>query len=279
MAKNKTPEQQALEREVKKERKRAKQLVRRATKRGFSFPENIVPDLPKTITEATLRKYKRLTPEYLYSKAVYVSPEGITYTGSQRRSQERSESSQKAAVTRQRYYEDRWKRDFEEQLARQRELEAEKWLDYQLENDYNELWYDKPQETQQGYGQAPTTETRYVLEKIRSMIADWEPRDVWSIDLTEYKRKDRNLLSSTFEGIIAREGEEYVALRCQEYADVLVSIAEQVLYDSGDSYKTRGVDGVNQQIQLFAQIISGRPLTVRESMEFTDFAEQTGVYE
>lgn len=264
MAKKKTPEQQALEREVKKERKRARQLVTRATKRGFSFPENIVPDLPKNITEATLRKYKRLTPEYLYSKAVYVSPEGTVYTGSQRRTQERSESSQKAAETRKQYYETqaRMDREYQEYLQDKQEQEWTAQL-----------------ESKQGYGQAPTTETRYVLEKIRSMIANWEPRDIWSIGLTEYKRKDRDLLSSTFEGIIAREGEEYVALRCQEYADVLVSIAEQVLYDSGSDYKSRGVDGVNQQIQLFAQIISGRPLTVRESMEFTDFAEQTGVYE
>lgn len=255
MAKGKTPDQQVLEREVKKERKRAKQLVRRATKRGFSFPENIVPDLPKKITEATLRKYKRLTPEYLYSKAVYISPEGTVYTGSQRRSQERSKASQKAAETRQRFYESLSRAESEDSTP----PEAESW---------------------QGYGPAPTPESRLVLNQLRDMIANWQPRDVWSISLAELKRKDRDLLGRTLEGIVSREGEEAVARRCQDNAEILVALADKILYDSGDSYKTRGVDGVNQQIQRFGEIIQGRPLTVRESMEYTEYGEQnTGVYE
>ena len=259
MAKKKTPEQQALEREVKKERKRAKQLVTRATKRGFSFPENIVPDLPKNITEATLRKYKRLTPEYLYSKAVYVSPEGTTYTGSQRRSQERSEASQKAAETvRNRYYESQFKADVESG-----------------ESSYSD--YKHPRQSNE---QAKSTEVTFVLDEIRSMIANWQPRDVWSIALAELKRRDRDLLDRTLEGIVSREGEEVIASRCQANAEILVSLADKILYDSGDSYKTRGVDGVNQDIQKFAEILQGRPLTVRESMEYTEYGEQnTGVYE
>ena len=265
MAKKKTPEQQALEREVKKERKRAKQLVRRATKRGFSFPENIVPDLPKKITEATLRKYKRLTPEYLYSKAVYVSPEGTIYTGSQRRAQERSEASQKSAETRARFY------------------RAERWLDYELDNPIWDDEYEQAKqdfESKQGYGPAPTPESRLVLNQLRDMIANWQPRDVWSIALAELKRKDRDLLDRTLEGIVAREGEDAVARRAQDNAEILVALADKILYDSGDSYKTRGVDGVNQQIQQFAEILQGRPLTVRESMEYTEYGEQnTGVYE
>lgn len=264
MAKKKTPEQQALEREVKKERKRARQLVTRATKRGFSFPADIVPDLPKTITEATLRKYKRLTPEYLYSKAVYVSPEGTIYTGSQRRVQERSESSQKAAETRKQYYESqaRMDREYQDYLQDQQERE-----------------WTAQSESQQGYGPAPSPQSTLVLNTIRQMIENWSPRDVWSITLTALKKQDRDLLRSVLEGTIAREGEDVVAQRCEENAEELFSIVDRVLYDSGNSYKTRGVDGVNQDIQRFAEIIMGRSMTVRESMEFTEYGEQTGVYE
>lgn len=272
MAKEKTPEQQALEREVKKQRKRIQQFVRRAQKRGFSFPENIVPTLPKKITEKTLSRYKAMTPDSLYKKSVYIDYQGtfidskrVTIKGTERRKQERHIAAVRAAQTRQRYYEEK----------RRRELEYRNWDETYTDN----YFITSDEESQQGYGPAPTTQVKFVLNKIRELIDSWTPRDIWSISLAELKRKDRDLLSSTFEGIIAREGENIVAERCEANAELLVSLVEQILYDSGDSYKSRGVDGVNRQIQLFAQIIMGRPLTVQESMEFTDFAEQTGVYE
>lgn len=266
MAKEKTPEQQALEKEVKKQRKRIQQFVRRAQKRGFSFPENIVPTLPKKITEKTLSRYKAMTPEQLYKKSIYTDYQGtfidrkvVTIKGTERRKQERHIAAVRAAQTRQRYYEARMK--------------AEREATTRPMPDYNH-------ESQQGYGPAPTPETKYVLNELRDMIANWQPRDVWSIGLAELKRKDRDLLDRTLEGIVAREGEDAVASRCQANAEILVALADKILYDSGDSYKTRGVDGVNQDIQKFAEIIQGRPLTVRESMEYTEYGEQnTGVYE
>ena len=282
MAKNKTPEQQALEKEVKKQRKRVQQFVNRAKKRGYTFSENIVPSLPKKITEKTLSRFKKLTPEVLYQKAIYVSPEGTIIQGNVRRARERVEASQKAAITRRRYY--------EEQLAKERERylnehknEIDEWFDYERDNplwddDLEEAWEDY-QQSQQGYGPAPTPQSKLVLNNIRTMIENWVPRDIWSISLTELKKKDRDLLLSVLDGTIAREGEDVVAKRCEENAEELYSIVDRVLYDSGNSYKTRGVDGVNQDIQRFAQIIMGRSVTVRESMEFTEYGEQTGVYE
>lgn len=253
MAKEKTPEQQALEREVKKQRNRIQQFVRRAQKRGFSFPENIVPKLPKKITEKTLSRYKSMTAEKLYTKAIFVSEDGTKVKGTERLKQERATKLKKASEIRKKHYEGRT-----------------------TEGEVAATGVDN---SKQGYGTAPTTQVTFVLNKIRELIDSWTPRDIWSITLTELKRKDHDLLASTFEGIIAREGENTVAARCEANAELLISLVEQILYDSGDSYKSRGVDGVNRQIQLFAQIIMGRPLTVQESMEFTDFAEQTGVYE
>ena len=270
MAKEKTPEQQALEREVKKQRKRIQQFVRRAQKRGFSFPENIVPTLPKKITEKTLSRYKSMTPEQLYKKSVYTDYQGtfieskrVTIKGTERRKQERHIAAIRAAQTRRRYYEAR--------MRIEREVAAISPSDYEF--------ITSDEQSQQGYGPAPTPQSKLVLNQLREMIANWTPRDIWSIALSELKRKDVNLLSSTFEGIIAREGEDAVAKRCEENAETLVALAERIMYDSGDSYKTRGVDGVNQDIQHFAEIIMGRSMTVRESMEFTEYGEQTGVYE
>ena len=69
--KRQSAEQQAINKAYAKERNRVKSFVRRAEKRGYSFPESIVPSIPKRKTEASIRKLKKLTKEVLYSKASY----------------------------------------------------------------------------------------------------------------------------------------------------------------------------------------------------------------
>lgn len=69
--KRQTAKQQAINKAYAKERNRVKSFVRRAEKRGYSFPESIVPSIPKRKTEASIRKLKKLTKEMLYSKASY----------------------------------------------------------------------------------------------------------------------------------------------------------------------------------------------------------------
>lgn len=69
--KGQTAKQQAINKAYAKERNRVKSFVRRAEKRGYSFPESIVPSIPKRKTEASIRKLKKLTKEVLYSKASY----------------------------------------------------------------------------------------------------------------------------------------------------------------------------------------------------------------
>jgi hypothetical protein len=49
-----------------KQLKRIKQFIRRAEKRGFIFEEDIIPQKPKKVTKASVRKLEKLTPEKLY---------------------------------------------------------------------------------------------------------------------------------------------------------------------------------------------------------------------
>lgn len=69
--KRQSAKQQAINKAYKKERNRVKSFVRRAEKRGYIFPESIIPSNPKRKTEASIRKLKKLTKEMLYSKASY----------------------------------------------------------------------------------------------------------------------------------------------------------------------------------------------------------------
>lgn len=69
--KRQSAEQQAINKAYAKERNRVRSFVRRAEKRGYSFPESILPSIPKRKTEASIRKLKKITKEVLYSKAYY----------------------------------------------------------------------------------------------------------------------------------------------------------------------------------------------------------------
>lgn len=101
MAKGKsksTPNQRAYAKQVK----RIKQFIRRAEKRGYQFPENVLPQKPKRVTQASIRKLVQLTPEKLYQKAVYGGEAsfGEIVKGTEGLKLERKVRAQKAAQTR-----------------------------------------------------------------------------------------------------------------------------------------------------------------------------------
>lgn len=101
MAKRKskqTPNQRAYAKQVK----RIKQFIRRAEKRGYQFSENVLPQQPKMVTQASIRKLAQLTPEKLYKKAVYggEASGGEILKGTEGIKLERKVRAQKAAQTR-----------------------------------------------------------------------------------------------------------------------------------------------------------------------------------
>ena len=100
--KGQTAKQQAINKAYAKERNRVKSFVRRAEKRGYSFPESIVPSIPKCKTEASIRKLKKLTKEVLYSKASYggEATSGEIVSGKEGLKLERQLRAKRAAETR-----------------------------------------------------------------------------------------------------------------------------------------------------------------------------------
>ena len=61
--------------EYNKQRKRIQNFLSRARKKGFIFEENVLPEIPKRVTKASVRRLAKLTSQELYKKAVYVSRE------------------------------------------------------------------------------------------------------------------------------------------------------------------------------------------------------------
>lgn len=87
--------------EYNKERRRIQNFLRRAEKRGYIDTEDILPPVPKTVTQASVRRLKKLTANELYKKMKFVDREtGAIYSGTRGREIEREQAGKKAARTR-----------------------------------------------------------------------------------------------------------------------------------------------------------------------------------
>lgn len=101
MAGRKSTTNLIAEHEYNRELKRIKQFLRRASKRGFIWGDNVIPKRPKIITEKSVAKLKRLTPDVLYKKGEYVEAStGELLSGVNGRTLERKAAAQKAKETR-----------------------------------------------------------------------------------------------------------------------------------------------------------------------------------
>lgn len=100
--KKQSAKQQAINKAYAKERKRIKSFLRRASKRGYHFPEDVIPAIPKRKTEASIRKLKRLTTDVLYVKATYggSASYGEVVSGIEGRKLEREARAKRARETR-----------------------------------------------------------------------------------------------------------------------------------------------------------------------------------
>lgn len=94
--------QTPAERAYSKQVKRIKQFISRAEKRGYQFSENVLPQRPKRVTQASVRKLAKLTPDKLYQKAVYggLASKGEIVPATEGVKLERSFRAKKAAETR-----------------------------------------------------------------------------------------------------------------------------------------------------------------------------------
>lgn len=84
----------------RRERQRIQQQINRMTKRGYDVPE-LLPKIPKKITEASVHRLKKLTAEKLYKESRFIDIEtGELLTGKQGQLIENKQRAQRAAQTR-----------------------------------------------------------------------------------------------------------------------------------------------------------------------------------
>lgn len=61
--------------EYRKQRKRIQSTINRLKKDGYFPAMNILPDIPKKITQGSVRRLQKIDTEYIYKKSVYVDIE------------------------------------------------------------------------------------------------------------------------------------------------------------------------------------------------------------
>lgn len=97
MSRKLTPNQQ----EWKKEVRRLQQFIRRAKKRGYIIPPEIIPEKPTIITKKQLSKIKSINPQKIYEAAQYFNPEtGKLISGTAGRAIERRKTARKIQQSR-----------------------------------------------------------------------------------------------------------------------------------------------------------------------------------
>ena len=95
MAKRKlTPIQQ----QYRKERRRIQNAMNRLEKQGYVLPEDLLPSMPKKVTQASINRLKKITTEAIYKKSVRLDTEtGETTPGIVARDKARSQRAKEAA--------------------------------------------------------------------------------------------------------------------------------------------------------------------------------------
>lgn len=78
------------QREYRKERQRIQRQINRMTKRGYDVPD-LLPKIPKNITQASVRRLKKITTEKLYKESRFIDFEtGEILTSKEGQTLERS---------------------------------------------------------------------------------------------------------------------------------------------------------------------------------------------
>lgn len=174
------------------ERRRIQRFIRSATKRGYIIPENILPDIPKRVTRASVSRLKKITPEKFYSKSQYVSREtGEIKTGKAGRAEERKAASKKAAETRRR-----------------------------------------KEETSRAKKEYIPRASDIILTNLRETLANFVPSGQMSRFMQENAMNNRNYALGILDDAIKELGEEQVAKNIQKNALQLSRLIEEILYSS-----------------------------------------------
>lgn len=198
--------------EYAKELRRIKQFINRSAKRGWNIPLSAIPEKPKRITKASVRKLKKIKPDLLYKKGRYggeltygeiVSGKKGIQLEKEAKAQRAKEALQKARAVKQER-----KQRFEAAKKRQREERKGK---KQEEFALPKTIYSPPE------GESSDIWAQIIISNFRSHIA-------------QFNDMCRSILGSWLNTLIQTKGEHDVAVMLEEGASAGNIITYKIAY-------------------------------------------------
>lgn len=240
-----------------------KRKAKGINKRGYTI---ILPEQPEKVTQSAFKKLQKIY-ENIYEFARYYDPLQDKYIkGTERRFQERQIAARKG-------WEKRRAREAMEFWDENRQSDKESFADIAKrvrEQGANPEW---------GEVLAMPTEEEAIFDMVYEWVENWAVSPVWSSELSQLKREDRNLLKSVIDGAVAELGKLQVCLNLKGKTTEYMGLVQEVLYASGTKFKDDGRQGIQERINRIAAILWGRPLTVDESIVLTNISERMNEYE
>lgn len=225
-----------VEKEYNKQFRRIQKYVNSMLERGYEFDKNPIPQTPKKITTASVRKLKSITAKSLINKSHYTFLSGERIYGRERRRQE-IEARSSGGLT-----------------GKRGKSSAN----------------IKPQKSSfEGAMNIPAI-SDVVLSQVEDMITRFPDGNdiVWQPYQAELHERHKNMLEGMLNAQIRLAGRNVVALRMQKSGGDIATLVERIMYGDSDDQSFQ-VD-----IMAFAQIIKGEALSLEESRELEELASQ-----
>lgn len=254
MGKKQATKQTALEQAYSKELKRIKQFMRRAEKRGYRWYDYELPKKPKKITEKSVARLKKITPDVLYKKGGYIDQDtGEILEGVKGRTIERKTAAQKAAETRKRK---------KNKPKKEKQPKAPK--PEPVEPNYDEPYYGEADDYLPDF-------TEMVINNVYELIDNFNAGAFFSKRGLSQAMHNRDKLRAILDSAIAKFGASAVAERLNnENASEIAEIVDKAMYN----YEEAEI-----HISRFASILNGGPLSASQAAEFAEMSEQSENWE
>lgn len=245
MGKKQTTKQIALEQAYKKELKRIKQFMRRAEKRGYRWYYYELPKKPKKITEKSVSRLKKITPDLLYKKGEYIDQEtGEILEGVKGRTKERKTAAQKAVVT---------LKQKKNRLKKEKQKQEQPKAPKPETTDYGEVDEYLPDYSEM------------VINNVYELIDNFDTGNFYSKRGASQAMHNRDKLRTILDSAIAKLGADAVAERLNENAGEIAEIVDKAMYN----YEEAEI-----HISRFASILNDGPLSASQAAEFAEMSEQ-----
>lgn len=276
MKKKRKKQTSALVSEYRHVRKMVLQRKRRLEKKGFVFPDGVIPDIPKKITAGSVRRLKKLTSKKLQEMGTLKTSEGKNLTGAAARLkyQQRYKAERKATQKKRKKQKGIELRKIARETAKEvgfpttekviKKIETEEELKMYLqdieeflttqertESDADDGFDDleEPEGLPWDDGFYPG-ESDLVYEEIKRILNDGFNQDACKVALNSLNEK------------IQKVGFNQTMKLINNASDDLLEAANVIAYDSDQ-------EEVESSLSAFITVINGEPLTAEQAQEIS----------